>query len=57
MQLFTIASDLPFLDALVAGLRAESGDDPLTLARATILLPTRRAVRALGEAFLRASAG
>ncbi len=57
MRLFTIASDLPFLDALVAGLRAESGDDPLALARITILLPTRRAARALGEAFLRASAG
>ena len=27
-------------------------DDPLVLARATILLPNRRAVRALGEAFL-----
>ena len=57
MRLFTIASDLPFLDALVAGLRADSGDDPLALARITILLPTRRAARALGEAFLRASSG
>jgi ATP-dependent helicase/nuclease subunit B len=57
MRLFTIPADLPFLDALVAGLRAESGGDPLDLARATILLPTRRAARALGEAFLRASAG
>ena len=57
MRVFTIASDLPFLDALVAGLRADSGDDPLALARITILLPTRRAARALGEAFLRASSG
>jgi ATP-dependent helicase/nuclease subunit B len=55
--IFTIASDLPFLDALVAGLRAQSGEDPLALARHTILLPTRRAARALSEAFLRASAG
>ncbi|HEX7966936.1 MAG TPA: double-strand break repair protein AddB [Stellaceae bacterium] len=54
---FTIASDLPFLDTLVAGLMAESGGDPLALARHTILLPTRRAVRALREAFLRASGG
>jgi ATP-dependent helicase/nuclease subunit B len=54
---FTIPSDRPFLDALVAGLRAESGEDPLALARHTILLPTRRAARALSEAFLRASAG
>ena len=57
MPLFTIASDLPFLDALVAGLVAESGGDPLALAQATILLPTRRAARSLAEAFLRASAG
>jgi ATP-dependent helicase/nuclease subunit B len=57
MRIFTIPADLPFLDALVAGLRAESGEDPLALARHTILLPTRRAARALAEAFLRASAG
>jgi len=57
MPLFTIPPDLPFLDALVAGLVAESGDDPLALAEATILLPTRRAARSLAEAFLRASAG
>jgi ATP-dependent helicase/nuclease subunit B len=55
--LFTIPPHLPFLDALVAGLRAETGDDPLTLSRALILLPTRRAVRSLREAFLRASGG
>jgi ATP-dependent helicase/nuclease subunit B len=55
--LFTIPSDLPFLDALVAGLMAEVGDDPLAVARQTILLPTRRAARALSEAFLRWSGG
>src|SRR5260221_7257754 len=54
---FTIASDLPFLDALVAGLLAQTGHDPLALARQTVLLPTRRASRALREAFLRASGG
>src|SRR5690242_21230594 len=54
---YTIASDVPFLDALVAGLMARAGADPLTLARQTILLPTRRAARALREAFLRASGG
>src|SRR5258708_34490659 len=54
---FTIASDVPFLDALVAGLLAQTGDDPLALARQTVLLPTRRASRALREAFLRASGG
>ncbi|HWI28839.1 MAG TPA: double-strand break repair protein AddB [Stellaceae bacterium] len=57
LHLFTISSDLPFLDALVAGLMDETGGDPLTLARYTILLPTRRAARALGEAFLRRSEG
>jgi ATP-dependent helicase/nuclease subunit B len=57
MRLFTIAAHLPFLDALVAGLSAETGDDPLALARYTILLPTRRAARALSEAFLRHSEG
>ncbi len=55
--LFTIPIHLPFLDTLVAGLRAETGNDALALSRVTILLPTRRACRALREAFLRASAG
>src|SRR5216684_4077577 len=54
---FTIASDVPFLDALAAGLLAQAGDDPLAPARQTVLLPTRRASRALREAFLRASGG
>ncbi|HZT52089.1 MAG TPA: double-strand break repair protein AddB, partial [Stellaceae bacterium] len=56
-ELFTIAPELPFLDTLVAGLRARAGTEPLALARITVLLPTRRAVRALGEAFLRGSGG
>jgi ATP-dependent helicase/nuclease subunit B len=56
-SVFTVPSELPFLDALVAGLMARAGGDPLALARATILVPTRRAVRALSEAFLRQSAG
>src|SRR5690242_14326323 len=54
---YTIASDVPFLDALVAGLMARAGADPRTRARQTILLPTRRAAGALREAFLRASGG
>lgn len=54
---FTIPPHLAFLDALVAGLLAGTGADPLSLSRMTILLPTRRAGRALREAFLRASAG
>ena len=40
-----------------ARIGAESPDDPLALARCTVLLPARRAVRSLREAFLRASGG
>jgi ATP-dependent helicase/nuclease subunit B len=54
---FSIAPELPFLDALVAGLLALAQGDPLALARMTVLLPTRRAARALGEAFLRQGRG
>ncbi|HXQ50722.1 MAG TPA: double-strand break repair protein AddB [Stellaceae bacterium] len=56
-QIYTVPPGRPFLDSLVAGLMARAGDDPVALARGTILLPTRRAARALAEAFLRASAG
>jgi len=54
---FTIPSGVAFVDALAAGLLAESRGDPLALTEATVLLPTRRAVRALREAFLRLSGG
>ncbi len=57
MTFHTIPAELPFLDTLVAGVLIRAGDDPLALTRTTILLPTRRAVRSLTEAFLRASAG
>jgi ATP-dependent helicase/nuclease subunit B len=56
-RLFTIPPGVSFVDALAAGLLAETSGDPLTLARYTILLPTRRARRALDEAFLRQSDG
>jgi ATP-dependent helicase/nuclease subunit B len=56
-SVFTISADRPFLDALAEGLSAGAGDDPLALARMTVLLPTRRAARALAEAFLRLSGG
>jgi ATP-dependent helicase/nuclease subunit B len=54
-HIFTIASDRPFLGTLAQGLLAMAADDPLRLSRMTVLLPTRRAVRALREAFLRLS--
>ncbi|MGH6968744.1 MAG: double-strand break repair protein AddB, partial [Stellaceae bacterium] len=54
---FAIDAGVPFLDALAVGLMARAGNDPLALARMTVLLPTRRAARALAEAFLRQGAG
>ena len=55
-NLYTIAPDRPFLATLAHGLLALSGGDPLQLPRMTVLLPTRRASRALREAFLRLTA-
>ena len=57
MALYSIPAHRAFADALVAGLRRRAGDDPLALARATVLLPNNRAVRAVTEAFVRASDG
>ncbi|MGQ9370925.1 double-strand break repair protein AddB [Azospirillum sp. ST 5-10] len=56
-SVFTIPPGVPFVDALAAGIAARVGDEPLALAEATVLLPTRRACRALREAFLRRSGG
>ncbi|OAN55235.1 double-strand break repair protein AddB [Paramagnetospirillum marisnigri] len=57
MTVFTIPPGLPFVDTLAAWLLAEAGDDPLALAGMEVLLPTRRACRALSDAFLRLSGG
>ena len=57
MNFFTIPPGVPFLDAIATGWLARAGDDPLSVARGLILLPTRRAARSLAEAFLRATAG
>ena len=63
-RIFTVPPGRPFLDCLAAALL--SGDlpepggappDPLDLPSYTIMLPTRRASRALQDAFLRASGG
>ncbi|MCA0199530.1 MAG: double-strand break repair protein AddB [Proteobacteria bacterium] len=54
---FTIPARLAFVDVLARGILADAGDDPLALTRITVLLPTRRACRALREAFLRLSGG
>jgi ATP-dependent helicase/nuclease subunit B len=57
MGVSTIPAGEPFLAALARGVRARLGDDPASLARATILLPNRRAARALGEACLADAGG
>ncbi|EFH09337.1 hypothetical protein HMPREF0731_4444, partial [Pseudoroseomonas cervicalis ATCC 49957] len=58
MRLYEIPAHLPFLGTLAAGvLRWVGQDDPLSLSRTTILLPTRRAALALRESFLRESGG
>lgn len=55
--LFTIPAGVSFVDALAAGLLERAGPEPGALAGTTLLLPTRRACRALAEAFLEASGG
>lgn len=54
---YSIGIDRRFADELAAGVLAAYGGDPLALADALILVPTRRSVRALREAFLRATGG
>ena len=56
-SVFTVPPGTPFVDAIAAGVMAEAGDDPMALGRYRILVPTRRAARALADAFLRRSAG
>ena len=56
-QVFTIPSGFAFARALAAGVIARSGADPLLLADALVLVPTRRAARALREAFADALGG
>ncbi len=52
-KVYTIAAHRPFLATLAAGLLGMAGADPVVLPRITVLLPTRRAVRSLRDAFLR----
>lgn len=55
-RVYTIPAGVAFADALAAGIMTRAGD-PLALAAITILLPTRRAVRAMTDAFLRVNEG
>ncbi len=57
MNLHTIPPHVPFLDALAGWWLDRRGGDPLRVADGLILLPTRRAARALSDAFLRHTAG
>lgn len=63
-RVYSIAPDMPFLEQLASAIlngdlpvTGASAPDPLDLPRWTILLPTRRAVRALTEAFVKVSGG
>ncbi len=53
----TIPAGRPFTDSLAAGIMERAGDAPEALPGFIVLLPTRRACRALREAFLRWSDG
>ena len=53
----SIPGHLPFLDVLAAAWLGQAGGDPEAVGRGMILLPTRRAARALTEAFLRLAEG
>lgn len=57
LHIHTIPAHRPFADSLARGLLAETADDPLMLADYRILLPTRRACRAMRDAFLRIGQG
>lgn len=55
LNLFAIPPGAPFLEALAHGWLQANGNDPPKIANGLILTPTRRAARALAEAFLRVS--
>ncbi|KEQ54853.1 double-strand break repair protein AddB [Sphingobium chlorophenolicum] len=55
--LFNIPAHRAFSDALVAGVLAQHGDDPIRLAQGMILLPNNRAIRSVSDAFVRKSGG
>jgi ATP-dependent helicase/nuclease subunit B len=56
-RVYTLPAGLPFLDHLARGIWDDAGGDKLVLARATVLLPNRRACRNLRDAFLRLTDG
>lgn len=57
MNIHAMPLHLPFLDALAGWWMQRAGGDPLRASEGLILLPTRRAARALTDAFLARSGG
>jgi ATP-dependent helicase/nuclease subunit B len=56
-KVFAVRQGVAVVDAVAHELLRRHGDDPLALARVTVLLPTRRGCRSLREAFLRLAGG
>ncbi len=56
-RVWTIPPAVPFADALADGLWARAGGDPEKLREGIVLVPHRRAVRVVADAFLRRGAG
>ncbi|HEX8382375.1 MAG TPA: double-strand break repair protein AddB [Sphingomonas sp.] len=56
-RVYTIPDHRAFSDAMVAGLMRRFGPDPMAIARGIVLLPNNRSVRAITDAFVRASGG
>lgn len=56
-KVFSVSPGLALVDVVARGVLRQAGGDPLALADVTLLVPTRRAVRAMQEALLRASGG
>ncbi len=56
-RLYSIPTGVSFVDGLARGLLRRYGSDPQSLARLTVLVPTKRGIRSLSEAFLRLTNG
>ena len=56
-KVFSIAPDTPFLKALAEGVLSRYGATPEMLASVTVLLPSRRSVRAFKDALMDAAGG
>ena len=54
---YTIPAHRAFADALVSGILAQHGTDPMALAQGIILVPNNRAVQAISDAFVRRAEG